>query len=108
MDPAAFCASLVRIGFSVSAAAYIVALILGKAFCSLTLSTSPIKMFLHFVLLFVSPEAWLMIPMVVHLVDLADEDVSSICAALRCPGGMINDPNGCTGAPQIRNPGIPV
>ena len=48
------------------------------------------------------------------LVDLADEDVSTLCSAIRQPGGLINDPNPPAGAaaqmlaPQIRNPGIPV
>jgi hypothetical protein len=72
-DPAAFRASLVRIGFSVPAAAYIV---------------SPNGQGVLFA----------------DLVDLADEDISTLCSALRRPGGMVNDANNVL----IRNPGIPV
>jgi hypothetical protein len=77
MDPAAFRASLVRIGFSIPASAYIVA---------------PDGQGILFT----------------DLVDLADADITTLCSALRRPGGMINDPNGAALAPQIRNPGIPV
>jgi hypothetical protein len=78
MDPAAFRASLVRIGFSIPAAAYIVA---------------PTGQGILFT----------------DLVDLTNEDVFTLCSALHCPArGMINDPNAGAGAPQIRNPGIPV
>ena len=42
------------------------------------------------------------------LVDLADEDISTLCSAIRRPGGLIDDPVAGAGAPQIRNPGIPV
>jgi hypothetical protein len=73
MDPAAFRASLVRIGFSIPAAAYIVA---------------PAGQGILFT----------------DLVDLADEDISTLCSALRRPGGMIPDANNVL----IRNPGIPV
>lgn len=74
---AAFRASLVRIGFSVRAAAYINA------------DTGQGILF-------------------TDLVDLAEEDIATLCSAIRRPGGLINDPNGLPGAAQIRNPGIPV
>jgi hypothetical protein len=75
MDPAAFRASLVRIGFSIPASAYIV---------------SPQGQGILFD----------------DLVDLANEDISTLCSALRRPGGMIPDPQ--DPAAFIRNPGIPV
>jgi hypothetical protein len=68
MDPAAFRASLVHIGFSIPASAYIV-LPDGQG------------------ILFTD------------LVDLADVDITTLCSALRRPGGMINDPNGDDQAP---------
>jgi hypothetical protein len=77
MDPAAFRTSLVRIGFSVPASAYIV-----------------------------SPDGQGII--FADLVDLADADITTLCSALRRPGGMINNPSGYAQAPQIRNPDIPV
>jgi hypothetical protein len=40
------------------------------------------------------------------LVDLADDDVTTLCSALRRPGGTIIGP--APGNVQIRNPGIPV
>jgi len=58
MDPTAFRTSLTRIGFSVPAAAYIVApAALDKEFCSKTLSISLMKTLLHFVLRFAAPAA---------------------------------------------------
>jgi hypothetical protein len=72
-DPAAFQASLVHVGVSVPAAAYIV-LPHGQGVLS------------------------------ADLVDLADEDISTLCSALCCPGEMVNDANNVL----IRNPGIPV
>ena len=72
-DPAAFRASLVRIGFTIPAAAYIVS------------ANGQNILF-------------------ADLVDLADEDISTLCLALRRPGGMINDANGVL----IRNLGLPV
>ena len=38
------------------------------------------------------------------LLDLANEDITTLCSALCRPGGMINDAAGNS----IRNPGIPV
>ena len=75
MDPAAFRASLVRIGISIPAAAYIVA---------------PAGQGILFE----------------DLVDLANENVSTLCSAIHHPGGMVNN---AAGNPTIQqNPGIPV
>ena len=73
MDPAAFRTSLTRIGFSVPAAAYIVA---------------PAGQGILFE----------------DLVDLANEDITTLCSALRRPGGTILNPAN----EVIQNPGIPV
>ena len=73
MDPAAFRASLVRIGFSVPASVYIV---------------SPVGLGILFE----------------DLVDLAKEDIITLCSVLRRLGGMINDANG----DPICNLGLPV
>ena len=71
MDPAAFRAiSLVRIGFSIPAVAYIV------------VPTEQGSLF-------------------EDIVDLANEDVSTLCSAIRRPGGMVNS---AAVNPTIRNP----
>ena len=75
---AAFRSALVRLGFTVPAAAYINA----------------------------AAGQGILFP---DLVDLADEDISTLCSAIRRPKGLINNPNPpARVAAQIRNPGIPV
>ena len=73
MDPVTFHTSLVRIGFSIPAAAYLVA---------------PAGQEILFE----------------DLVNLANEDISTLCSASYRPGDMINDAAGN----RIRNPGIAV